>query len=326
MVYGIGMKNSLINSTEANETSSNRVISIILSKTARFWIFFIFEVPSLGCCLLLLYHLWFDRKLRKALNNHVIIVVLIFTFFLLILDVPNYMTLLYFGHVWPSTPTNCYVWLYVDIVGYYGLGMLMAWASIERHILVFYHRTLQTLKRRILFHYLPLAGVALYPCIFYAVLIFFAPCEQTLDFTQYVCSGACAYRISALAMLDGFINGDAPTFLITLFNFLLIMRVVRKKLRLDQQALWRKHRRMVIQLLVCSAPFILLNLPLVCIYIAQAFGLPYGATGQFELFLYFMAYFIILSMPFVCLGSSPEILSKVRKKLIVQHFNNTVTM
>ena len=48
---GIAMEGSLINDTESNETPFDRVISIVLSKTTRFWIFRIFEVQSLGCCL-----------------------------------------------------------------------------------------------------------------------------------------------------------------------------------------------------------------------------------------------------------------------------------
>ena len=319
------LNQSFTTDVEANETSSSGNFQIVLSKTTRFWILLIFEVPSLCCCLLLLYNFFFDRKLRTALNNHAIIAVLIFSFFLLVIDVPNYMTLFHLGYVWPSTPINCYAWLYVDIVGYYGIGMLMAWASIERHILVFHHQWLNTHKKRILIHYVPLVTVILYPCIFYTILIFFVPCEHTIDYTQYVCSGACAYGIRTLAMLDGIINGDLPTFLITIFNILLVIRVVQQKRRIHQHVQWRKHRRLTIQLLSCSALFIVFNLPLVCIYIAQALGVPYGATGQFELFLYFMAYFIILWMPFVCLGSSPEILSKIRKKFKHQRFNNTVT-
>lgn len=317
---------NVTNDTEIDQDVSSGSIRIVLSKTTRFWILLIFEVPSLVCCVFLLYHLLADRRLRSLLQNHVIIVVLIFTFFLLVIDVPNYMTLFRLEYVWPSTPFNCYAWLYVDIVGYYGLGMLMAWASIERHILVFHHRWLNSKRKRMFIHYLPLAGVTLYPCIFYTIFIFFVPCEHTLDYTQYVCAGACAYSIEALAMFDGFFHGDLPTLLIVLFNVLLVIRVAKQKRRLHQQVQWRRHRRMILQLLACSALFIIFNLPLVCIYIAQAFGVQYGATGQFELFLYFMAYFIILWMPFVCLGSSPEILAKLKRKIRTQPFNNTVTL
>lgn len=310
------------NSTTAVSSGS---IQTLLSKTARFWILLAFEIPSLICCIFLLYNLLLDRKLRTPLHNHIMIAVLIFTFFLLIIDIPNYMTFLRLGYVWPSTPFNCYTWSYMDNVGYYGLGILMAWASIERHILVFHRHWLITTKQLIFLHYIPLASVILYPCIFYAIFVFFLPCEEAIDFTHYLCSVPCAYSIETLAMLDGFIHGDTPTILITIFNILLVIRIIRQKQRINQQIQWRKHRRVTIQLIACSTPFIFLNLPLVCIYIAQFFGVPYGATGLFELIFYFLAYFIIIGMPFLCLLFSHEVVVKTKNMLKLQHFNNTIT-
>ncbi|CAF1146618.1 unnamed protein product [Adineta steineri] len=316
---------AFVNNTATNETLSYPVSGIVLSKMTRFWILLIFEVPSLFCCVLLLYYLCFDRIQRNALNNHVIIAILIFNFFLLIIDIPNYLTLFRLHYVWPSTPINCYIWLVVDIAGYYGLGILMAWASIERHILVFHHQWLNTLKKRIFIHYIPLAAIILYLSIFYTILIFFVPCDHTLNYAAYTCGGACAYEIAALSMYDGFVNGDIPCFVTTIFNILLVIRVIKQKQRLHQHVQWRKHRRMIIQLLACAGLFIVFNLPLVCIYVAQAFGVPYGATGQFEYFVYFLAYFIMLWMPFVCLGSSPEILSKIKRIMKPQRINTTIT-
>lgn len=300
-----------VNST--NESTADVNVEFILSKRTRFWVLFAFEIPSLVCCIFLLYKFCFDRTARKALNNHVIIIVLIVTFFLLTIDIPNYLVYLYAGSIWPQIPINCYAWVYVDITGYYGLGILMAWASIERHILVFHHQWINTKIKCILLHYIPLAITTLYPCIFYIVLVFFIPCDHVLDYTQQSCGGACAYQIEALSMFDGFANGAVPTLIIVLFNIALFIRFIKQRKNFHRQVEWRKCRRMIIQLFSCSLPFFIFNLPLICIYVAQALGLPYGATGQFEMFVYFLAYFLMLCMPFVCIGSLLEISNRTKR-------------
>ncbi len=58
--------------------------------------------------------------------------------------------------------------------------------------------------------------------------------------------------------------------------------------------------------------------------LAQKFGLPFGATGQFELFIYFTSYFMVLWMPFICLGSSKEIWTKMKTLMMPQQLNQVV--
>ena len=201
----------------------------------------------------------------------------------------------------------------------------MAWASIERHILVFHNQWLISRRNRILFHYFPIVAIILYLCTFYTILIFFAPCQNVFYYDQFVCSGACAYQFGTVGLTDGFLNGVVPCFLITIFNILLLCRVIKQKQHLRQRVDWRKYRRMIIQMSSCTGLFLFFDIPLMSIYMAQAINLPYGATGQFEMFVYFLSYFIILWMPFVCLVSSPEICKKLKKVIWPQHFNNTIT-
>jgi hypothetical protein len=200
----------------------------------------------------------------------------------------------------------------------------MAWAAIERCILVFHHQWLNTQKKRIFIHYVPLTTIILYPCIFYTACIFFAPCQNTLDYSKVWCYGPCFYGIKALFLIDILANVMLPPLLIIIFNISLFVRVIKHKQRLRQQVQWHKYRRMIIQLVSCSALFLLLNLPLSGLFLAQAFGLPYGATGQFEVSLYFLSYLLILWMPFVCFGSSPDIWLKMKQTIGVQYFTNTV--
>jgi hypothetical protein len=147
------LNNSLVNGGQENDTSSDTIPEIALSSTARFWILLIFEIPSLIFCLFQLFYLCFDQALRKSLNNHVFIFILINVFLSEIIDIPNYLTFLRLNYVWPQSPINCYLWWYVTYENYNMIGILIAWTSIERHFYIFHHQWLNTKKNRILIHY-----------------------------------------------------------------------------------------------------------------------------------------------------------------------------
>jgi len=137
----------------------------------RFWLLLIFVIPSITCSLFVLYHLLFDQTLRRALNNHTIIVLLILALVFQLIDVPWYLDFIRRGIVWPQTPARCLVWWLVDLGFYNTASIILAWASIERHILVFHDQWVSTRKKRFFVHYLPLIILLLYATIYYTVLI-----------------------------------------------------------------------------------------------------------------------------------------------------------
>ncbi|CAF0883685.1 unnamed protein product [Adineta steineri] len=122
----------------------------------RFWMFLISNCASLICSIFVLYYLLFDKKLRWRLNNHAFIVGLIINLFALVLDVPLLLYYLYNGNVWIQVPFICRLWRYIDAATYTVLPKLVAWASFERHILIFNERRFLRSKNRILFHYIPI--------------------------------------------------------------------------------------------------------------------------------------------------------------------------
>ncbi|CAF2108764.1 unnamed protein product [Rotaria magnacalcarata] len=73
--------NTSNNSVNVNFNSSGDTIVSLCApssfQTVRFWTYLFFDISSLICTFLDLYYLLVDRKLRRALNNHVIIVLLI---------------------------------------------------------------------------------------------------------------------------------------------------------------------------------------------------------------------------------------------------------
>ncbi|CAF3482536.1 unnamed protein product, partial [Adineta steineri] len=103
----------------------------------RFWMFLISNCASLICSIFVLYYLLFDKKLRWRLNNHAFLVGLIINLFALVLDVPLILYYLYHGTVWIQVPFICQLWRYIDAASYTVLPKLVAWASFERHILIF---------------------------------------------------------------------------------------------------------------------------------------------------------------------------------------------
>ncbi|CAF0932072.1 unnamed protein product [Adineta steineri] len=122
----------------------------------RFWMYLLSNCASFICSIFVLYHLLFNKNLRWGLNNHAFIVGLIINLFVLVLDVPLYLYYLYHGIVWIQVPLICQLWRYIDAASYTVLPKLVAWASFERHILIFNERRLLRLKNRILFHYIPI--------------------------------------------------------------------------------------------------------------------------------------------------------------------------
>ena len=79
-------------STFTNNTSSTAT-SALIPNAAKFWSYLSFLIPAIVCSLFVLYHLFFDRALRRALNNHAVAVVLILG---LICQITIYPWMLYF--------------------------------------------------------------------------------------------------------------------------------------------------------------------------------------------------------------------------------------
>lgn len=283
----------------------------IVSSQLRFWLLLIFEIPSLPCCLVLLYYLCFDRTIRKQVHYHSFIPILVNVLLVELVDIPNYLTHLRLETTWPANPANCYAWWYVAFGCNYMIGIGMAWASLERHILVFHQRWLNTTKKRLFVHYIPLATVVLYGHLFYAVCIFVAPCEAEFDYSSLWCLTPCYYQFPTLSRYDAIMHGLLPGVFVLIINLLLLMRVIRQKRRLRQAVDWHKYKRMIIQISSCAVLFVLGQQgPWVLIFF-QTTGIPLTDTGQFVVFGLFVGYFIPLLMPFICLASSNDIWKKM---------------
>ena len=282
---------------------------------ACFWILLIPLILAVACSLFILYHFLFDRRMRTSLSNHVLIALLLAGLLYLLVDIPNYLSFVRLGTVWPASPILCYLWCYIDLACFNIISYLMLWATVERHILLFHSHWLNTTRRLRLIHYVPLSTIILYGFTFYAMVIFFPSCENEFDYTQNWCGYPCFYRQSHIMMYDTIVNCLLPAPLIAIINVLLLIRIVKQKQRLDQQTQWRQYRRMIRELLLCSGIFLFFSTPMMTLILSHLCGVSYESTGSVELYFYFQSYFINICMPFACLESSPRTVKRLKQML-----------
>jgi hypothetical protein len=135
---------------------------------------------------------------------------------------------------------------------------------------------------------------------------------NTYDYTLPVCNNfPCYLGDPLLGIWDSAINTIVPTITITIFSVTLLIRVYLQKRRLHQTNLWRKQRKMAVQLLSNSVLYMTANIPLNICILAHLCGLPDDVGAEMQLYFDYLCYYVTLLFPFVCLG----ILSELRKKI-----------
>jgi hypothetical protein len=282
----------------------------MISDSIRFWSYLIFLIPSIICSLFALYHLLFDRTLRHALNNHVIIVTLIIG---LICEVTDYPWLLYYYFhegMWERSFTFCQIWGFIDWGLYITQTVLFAWATIERHILIFHDRWLLTKKKRFFIHYLPLIALLLYCLTLYSIVYFFPPCQNSVNYFYVTCFDACLFDGGAFSIFDTVIDEVSPIFVIVISSIALLLRILWYKCHLRRPIQWRKHRKMTIQLLSISFLYLVFPLPFTLVDFMLVCGFPLDNLVNFRQYTLFLNYFMMLFFPFICILSLSELRTK----------------
>ncbi|CAF1096016.1 unnamed protein product [Adineta steineri] len=292
---------------------SSDISQVPIPRFIRLAILLVMDIPSSICTIFILLNIFKNRLLRKSLYNHVIIAILLSILPTQLIDIPFHIIYLSLDYVWPSNPIFCLFWLFISVGIFDTTGILMAYATIERHILIFHDRWLINKKRRIFIHYIPLYSVVIYSLIFYIYVILFPPCLTNFDYTQPWCSYPCYYDNNILSMYDSIVNVVLPAFIIVFFSIALLLRFIIRRRQLNLKNKWKKYRRMIIQITTMSSLLIIFNLPLTILMLAHLCGLSSDIGIDFSQYAYFFTYFIPLLMPFICLQSLPEIYRKLIK-------------
>ncbi|CAF1496450.1 unnamed protein product, partial [Rotaria sp. Silwood1] len=175
----------------------------------------------------------------------------------LLKDLPLQLYLYHQGKVLFQNATFCFIWRLIDYSGYAAGALLLAWASFERHILIFHDRLLRSKWKNIYLHYAPPFIIIVYVFCFYIYGLSFYPCKTPLNFQGIACGNDCIRSYAMFSAWGKMVHQIAPSLCIGIFSVSLLIRVLYSKRRLQQAFSWRKHSKMAYQLLsisfVCNA-------------------------------------------------------------------------
>ena len=295
-----------------NSSSSISSYPFLLTTNIRFWCILIVIIPSLMCSLFTLYHLLFDRTLRTTLSNHIIIVILLIALFNQVTVYPWMINYYNLGGYWERSTIFCYFSAFLSWTLYILEGMLFAWATIERHILIFHDRWLATKKKRFFFHYLPIVALIGYCLIYYICVDFFSPCTNAVYYTVVACGSFCIAWNYYYILWDTIAHQLVPGLIILIFSVALLIRVIWTKAHMNQPVQWRKYRKMSIQLLSISIVYLLCYFPYIFINSMFVLKILYNINIDILFIFSFLTYFMILLLPFVCLLTLPDLGKRIK--------------
>ncbi|UJR22124.1 hypothetical protein I4U23_025188 [Adineta vaga] len=296
-----------------------------ISNYNRSWILFGPLIPSVLCSIFVLYHFLKTRALRKALNNHVLILLV---FCGLIEEITDLSWQIHFyrtGYALVYSSAFCYSWVLIGPSLYIATFTIMAWGSIERHILVFYPRWFGTRTKRLFLHYLPLGISALWPLMFYLFAAIILPCSYANSYTRRYCGRYSCVSVNAVATwVDSIANYILPAFVTVAFSVGLFVRVLWHRYRIRGRIDWRNYKKMALQLLPISTLYLLIQFPPIILYAAYAAGVPYSFGSGYYADGLFFTYWIVLFNPFACALSLPDLKTKVRNVIFFWRRQNAV--
>lgn len=157
----------------------------VLSRV-KFWLLLALSIPSTICSLLIFLY-FYNRRKRLSIQLHVILLLVVVSFIQITTDNPFGIAYYYHEQVPITSNIFCLWWNWWDYSTSGMLIMIMAWGSVERHVLVFRNTMMSNRRKRRLFHLLPMLIVSIYPLIFYFAVIFLNSCENAWDFTMVSC-------------------------------------------------------------------------------------------------------------------------------------------
>jgi hypothetical protein len=218
------------------------------------------------------------------------------------------------GIIVPNSPIYCLIWNFLDLLFYSLTNVLMLWASIERHILIFHKSILNTTRKRFIIHYIPLIILSIYLILFCIVLTFLYPCENDFDYTQVICGGLCyAEKSPWLAITDRLIHDIIPVCLIAISSICLLGRVIwQKYYRMRLPIRWSRHRKMAIQIFPLSVLYLCGIIPYGLVTCINKFGDSSSISMNIQqLYLFYLFYLLAQLLPFAYLAGMPKLYSKI---------------
>ena len=287
----------------------------------QFILLLIVEIPALFCTIVILIYLsyFWQTLIKRALRNHVLIILVILSFLYMTMDLPFSINSYRLGSDQPRNHSFCLWWYFLDYTLIIASIFLTATASIQRHILIFHAQWLHSKRVKCLVHFLPILLCLIYPMMFYLSTIVFYPCDRSEDNESLYCSQPCYTDSFVLFNFDWIVNTALPLVTIILANTTLIVRVIRsmRKIRQRRQSLtWKRQRKLTLQLLSLSYIYVFGWAPSTLVSIIRSFAQPnlLEDIPQLE-YLNFLTYFVCPLQSLICLLGLPELRKSVKRRV-----------
>ena len=269
---------------------------------AKFGVLLVFQILSLPCFLYVFYQFRSQRQFRQSHHHHVILLLLIVSFLFVTIPLPFTQAFLLTSYVYPSHPLFCSFWNWI----HYSLNIvnlfLMAFASVERHWLIFHSGLVRSKRGKFLFHYSPLFFCLTYPTLFYLGAIFIWPCRAHYSYRFLFCRYPCYFYSIQWYNFDLFVNNYAPLVVIPLGCLLIYARVFIQRRGMRQQAFkWSRDKKIILQLWAISSLYLAMWMPMQLAGLVNLYWDPkFLVQAQFD-YLDLFPYFIHLFYPFIVL-------------------------
>lgn len=267
------------------------------------------------CNLFLLYQLLTDRHLREQLHNHIIVAILFASLEFNLIHVPFSIHLFLTGSVWPRSIIACSIWRFTAYTGCNANDVLLAWAAIERHILIYHSQVVRQYWYRFFLHYLPLLFLVVYLFFFNAASFFTPACFAQYDFTAVFCDATCLGSVVFMSTWYLIVNQLLAAVLAIIFSFALFVRVIQRRMAFNKSIDWQRLNKLTAQVLILTVLFIVLEVPYAITGSLDYFGLFRGSStfNMINAISLFLCYIMPIIMPFACfLG----LYSELRRKFI----------
>ena len=278
----------------------------------------LFIAPLAAVCnLFLLYHLLTDRHLRKQLHNHIIIAILFASLQFTLIHVPFSLNLFLTGSVWPRSVIACSIWRFTAYLGCNANDVLLAWATIERHILIYHSQVVRQYWYRLILHYIPLIFLVVYLFFFNAASFFTPACFRHYDFSAVFCDATCLGSIVFMSTWYLVVNQLLAAILAIIFSFALFIRVLQRRMAMNKSIDWQRLNKLTAQVLILTVLFIVLEVPYAITGSLDYFGLFRGSHtfNMINAVSLFLCYIMPIIMPFACfLGLYSELREKFSRK------------
>jgi hypothetical protein len=252
-------KTLLINTGSSTISINNdENINFILNKIL-FIIIICVSIPSVFINLFAIYRLHANTKLSVYAFRCILHVSLFTT----CTCIPLFLIELYFNSYFPLSSVICKLWLIVDYSSIVCLGLLVCWASIQRHILIFGPMNIKKLQSTVRFKLIPSIFALGFPLTWYSILALRCTYDRAI-IKNFQCR-PCFEKKKIIFLIDTLLSLLLPLFITMIATFLLLIRIIRLRHRLfrSNSKKWRRCKRLTRQMLLFSFIYLIGLLPYV---------------------------------------------------------------